>query len=184
MTASPCPPEILSEIAELAQQDQRGALDMVERLLSDYADDAAVQFLHGSLLAAEKLYDAAEAAMSRAVRLAPDYAIARFQLGLLQLSNGAPAVAAATWAPLSRLPSEEPLRLFSEGLNEMARDRFDDAVVLLRRGISLNTSNAPLNRDMEMILAEIAHATASASTDEQLSPAQQLLQQSSTRRLH
>jgi tetratricopeptide (TPR) repeat protein len=113
-----------------------------------------------SLLAAELVHakelDGAEAAYLTALQRAPDYAIARFQLGLLQLTSARPAAATATWGPLDALDETHPLRLFKRGLELLAQDRFEDARHWLLEGIRLNETNAPLNRDMQMVLDRIA----------------------------
>lgn len=108
------------------------------------------------LLAAEHMHegrvDAAEALYIAALQRAPDFAIARFQLGLLQFTSGRPAAAQATWSLLERLDEKDPLRLFKTGLELLGQDRFDEARRWLREGIAHNASNPPLNRDMQMVL--------------------------------
>ena len=66
-------------------------------------------FLLGSEYAQIGLVEDALAHLHRAVALAPNYAIARFQLGLLHLTNAQPDEALAVWAPLADLGLEHPL---------------------------------------------------------------------------
>ncbi len=109
-------------------------------------------------------YDLAEGAFIAALQVQPDLAIARFQLGLLQLTSGRPAAALSTWAPLRELSEGDPLRLFQTGLEQMALDRFDEAKLNLRRGLEANRDNPALNRDMQMMIDAIqGHQDASAS---------------------
>lgn len=109
-------------------------------------------------------YDLAEGAFISALQLQPGLAIARFQLGLLQLTNGRPAAALSTWAPLEKLPESDSLRLFKTGLEQMALDQFDEAKVNLRRGLEANRENPALNRDMQMMIDAIqSHQDASAA---------------------
>jgi len=130
------------------------------------------------LLGAERVHasdiDGAEAAYIAALQAAPGLHIARFQLGLLQLTGSRPAAALSTWAPLQLLDEGQPLRLFASGLGCLARDEFAEARRLLELGIERNQENQPLNRDMRMVLermaglgaggpGEAADATAAAS---------------------
>jgi tetratricopeptide (TPR) repeat protein len=104
-------------------------------------------------------YDRAEAAYILALEQQPELAIARFQLGLLQLTTGRPAVAATTWRALGLLDDRNPLKLFKQGLEHLARDEFDAAIARLAEGIAHNPDNAPLNHDMELVIERIRSAT-------------------------
>jgi hypothetical protein len=61
----------------------------------------------------------------------------------------------ATWAPLESLEETAALKFFKRGLEALIRDDFPACVALLRHGIDLNTQNAPLNRDMGMIIERV-----------------------------
>jgi hypothetical protein len=117
-------------------------------------------------LAGRGNYRAAWAAMRRAVDLAPDYVIARFQLGLLELTSGEPIAAQETWGPLHGLPRDNFVRLFVEGLCHLIRDEFAGAVRCLQDGIALNGENAPMNRDMQLVIDEIHFKQANGKTGE------------------
>lgn len=116
------------------------------------------------LLGAERVQaadpDGAELTFAAALQAAPELHMARFQLGLLQLTNGKAEAGLLTWAPLERLDEEHPLRLFAAGLTCIARDEWTEGRRLLRLGILRNSDNAPLNRDMSAVLAETAHLDA------------------------
>ena len=90
--------------------------------------------------------------LSRAVELAPDFHIARFQLGFFQLTSGESNSALKTWAPLDALPDDHYLKLFSAGLRNLTRDEFAECVELLYFGIKNNIENLPLNNDMKLII--------------------------------
>jgi Flp pilus assembly protein TadD len=170
-----CPPELLSEAAARADADTTAGLSAVEDLLHSYPADPRLHFLKGSLLAALSRFDEALAPFTQAVRLNPQFPIARFQLGLLQLTSGDAAAAAATWAPLEALDPEQPLRLFAEGLLRLAADEFALAEALLRRGVAANAELPPLNRDMQVVLDAMS-ARAAADDPEATSSAHLLLQ--------
>ena len=154
------PPSLCSDadlraLVALATADPGRASSQIDTLLVRHPGDARLHFLQGSLLAGAQDYSAARAAMRRAVELAPDYAIARFQLGLLLLTSGDARGAEETWAPLEKLPPAHALRLFSSGLRHLARDEWDACLRDLEDGIVRNSENAPLNRDMQMVMAEV-----------------------------
>ena len=103
--------------------------------------------------------------MRRAVELASGYDIARFQLGLLELSSGDAEAADATFQPLADAPGEGALSLFALGLRHLARDNFDQAEALLRRGIEVNIEHPLVSRDMELMLTGIAEARAKGAQE-------------------
>jgi tetratricopeptide (TPR) repeat protein len=112
-------------------------------------------FLLGSEYAQIGLVEDALAHLHRAVALAPNYAIARFQLGLLHLTNAQPHEALAVWAPLADLGLEHPLAALRQGLEHLIRDQFVDCVQWLERGIELNTEIPALNADMQNIIQQV-----------------------------
>lgn len=118
------------------------------------------------LLAAELVHareiDRAEAAYLVALQRAPDWPIARFQLGLLQFTCARPAAALATWAPLERLAQDDPLRLFKAGIQALLEGRTDEARRLVADGLARNTVNAPLNRDMQLLLERVDELAAAS----------------------
>lgn len=179
-----CPEPEMAALLEQMASDESNALRRLSDLLDQYEDDPRLHFLHGSLFAEQQDYAAARDAMRRAVDLAPDFAIARFQLGFLLLTSGEPHAAQEAWGPLHGLPQDNYLRIFVTGLCHLTRDEFDEAVVRLGEGISRNQENPSMNNDMQMIIDEI-HRKAlktGASEDENnepLSPAQLMLQQAS-----
>lgn len=176
--AEECPIDQLTQVLETAQADDSQGLAATDRLLQTYPRDARLHFLRGSLLAGLKRYDEARQAMGAAVEIAPAYAIARFQLGLLELTSGDAVASEATWAPLQTLPEDNSLRLFSSGLGYLIRDDWAPAIALLKEGIARNSENPALSRDMQMMIDE-----AQKKLDEQgqaaepTSAAQLLLQQ-------
>jgi Flp pilus assembly protein TadD len=129
-----CPGGVLDAlVAELSCDDDGGLASLAELLVS-WPLDPRLHFLQGSVLAGLQRYEEGRRAMARAVEIAPDYALARFQLGFLDLTSGRALDAVAVWAPLMNLPDDEPLRLLAEGLMNLAEDRFSQARRLLARG--------------------------------------------------
>jgi Flp pilus assembly protein TadD len=171
MTETLCPHGAMNELLRQAGDDELGALARIAALLSEYPDDPRLYFLKGSLLAARTQYEEGRVAMRRAVELSSGYDIARFQLGLLELSSGDAEAADATFQPLADAPGESALSLFALGLRHLARDNFDQAEALLRRGIEVNIEHPLVNRDMQLMLAGIAEARAKGAAETALSSA-------------
>lgn len=152
-------PNLLSQSemdALAARLANGGGVDLVDHALNTHPDDPRLHFLRGSVLAGERDYARARAAIAHAIQLAPDYDIARFQLGFLEFTSGEPSLAAQTWEPLLSQPEDNPLRLFAEGLMCLPRDDVAGALAKLRMGISLNSTFAPLKRDMQLLIDQLS----------------------------
>jgi len=173
-----CPDEPLAEAIALAEGDDEAGRERVAVLLGDHPADPRLHFLYGSLLAAAARYEEARAAMKRSIELAPEYEIARFQLGLLELSSGDAEAADLTLDPLADGQSEAALALFARGLRHLARDDLPAAADLLRRGIGCNRDHPLVSRDMELIIASIEERLrARDEPEEPVSAAHLLLQE-------
>jgi tetratricopeptide (TPR) repeat protein len=147
--------EEMQELMTAIQVNDGTDLMRVDRLIADYPNDPRLHFLRGSILAGIGRPIEALPALNRAVELAPDFAIARFQLGFFQLTSGEAANALGTWGPIALLPADHYLRKFVAGLTHLIRDEFAEAQVQLREGIALNEENPPLNRDMQLIIDQV-----------------------------
>ena len=150
-----CPAEPLNAAVEQLRTDDDGGLAVLAKLLLSWPLDPRLHFLQGSVLAGLQRYDEGRRAMARAVEIAPDFALARFQLGFLDLTSGRALDAVGVWGPLSNLSEDEPLRILAEGLTNLAIDNFSEARRLLQNGMALNTENPLINADMQLILDEI-----------------------------
>jgi len=162
------PDDLLGPVLGLMETDGTAALSGLDRLLAQYAGDPRLHFMRGSLLAGLERYDEARTAMQKAVDLAPDYALARFQLGFLALTSGDAAGAQAIWLPLANLPEDNPLRLFVRGLNAMLAGDFQDAISLLAAGIERNREIAPLNGNMAVLITEMREKLGSADAGDNI----------------
>ncbi|HKX79060.1 MAG TPA: hypothetical protein VJM34_11125 [Novosphingobium sp.] len=144
----------MREIVALAGGDGAGGVVRIDAHLIDHPEDPRLHFLKGSLLIELGRLVEAHESMSRAIELAPDFDIARFQLGFFELTSGEADRAIATWGALKDLPASHPLPMFVTGLEHLVADRFRECIEHLRAGIDANRDNAPLNRDMELIIAK------------------------------
>ncbi len=165
-----CPDGRLNAVVAQLRTDDEGGLAGIATLLQTWPLDPRLHFLKGSVLAGLQRYEEGRGAMARAIEIAPDFALARFQLGFLDLTSGRAVEAMGVWQKLGDLPEDDALRIFAEGLANLAIDNFAEAVRLLRRGMGLNTQNPLLNADMQLILDEIepklaAQQLAGAATD-------------------
>ena len=173
-----CPAELMTELIATATRDERAGLARLDALLEDYGGDARLHFLRGSLLASGQAYVEAREAMQKAIDIAPGYAVARFQLGLLELSSGDAAAAISTLQPLEALPADNALNLFARGLLHLMADDFVQAIRFLREGMAHNTDIPAMNADMKLIVDQ-AQATldGKGTESEPVSSAHLLLQQ-------
>ncbi|MEK6540960.1 MAG: hypothetical protein AABZ45_02435 [Pseudomonadota bacterium] len=156
------------EMATLLQQIAAGDGDdvtAIDAVMARYPFDSRLHFLRGSVLAGSGHALEAHQSLTRAVELAPDFAIARFQLGFFELTSGEPRTAEETWAPLTVLPTGHYLRHFVSGLNALIADQFVDCVAALRAGIAVNEENPALNNDMQLIIAQCNELIGNAGGD-------------------
>lgn len=150
-----CPDDTMASIVRQLQTDDAGGLATIASIQISYPLDPRLHFLQGSVLAGLQRYDEGRSAMARAIEIAPDFALARFQLGFLDMTSGKAVDAIGVWQPLFNLPEDEPFRIFAEGLTNLAGDNFAEARRLLNKGIELNTENPLISADMQLILDEI-----------------------------
>ncbi|MDB5856919.1 MAG: Tetratricopeptide domain protein [Ramlibacter sp.] len=147
---------LIAEALE-ASRDNR-----TEAALALFAQASAVapasgipHFLAGSEHASAGNIELAEAAFARAVLLAPAFALARYQLGLLQFSSQRPAMALVTWQPLFDLPGADPLGHFVRGFEALARDSFAEALEHYREGLACNDINQAMASDILQVVTAV-----------------------------
>lgn len=150
-----------AEMSALIQQMASGTGDdvaAIDALLTGHPGDPRLHFLRGSVLAGSGRALEAHRSLTKAVEIAPDFAIARFQLGFFELTSGEAGIALETWGPLDLLPDGHYLRHFVDGLRALIADRFADCIAALNAGIAVNSDNLPLNNDMQLIIAQCVEA--------------------------
>ena len=149
-----CDDTEIGALVEAIQNDGQNDLNKVDALLRRFPDDPRLHFMRGSILAGRQQALEAHSALAKAVSLAPDFHIARYQLGFFELTSGEADNALSTWGPLLRLPEDHYLRHFVEGLTHLIRDEFPDAIARMNSGMALNQENQPLNNDIRLLVAE------------------------------
>lgn len=146
-----------AEIADLVAaitRDDDGDEGAVTALLARHPEDPRLHFMLGSILAGKGRAIEAHAAMSRAVEIAPAFALARYQLGFFELTSGEAGRALSSWGPLLAAPRDNYLRVFVEGMTHLIRDEFAEAIEKFQAGIALNGENPPMNADVQLLIAE------------------------------
>jgi len=123
------------------------------------------QFLIASEQASAGNIEAAEAAFANAVLLAPDFTLARYQLGLLQFSSARAAVALITWQPLFELPAADPLHHFVRGFAALAQDHFEDALAHYRAGLACDNGNPAVAADVLKVVERVEQLRAPRPAD-------------------
>ena len=146
--------EMQQLVANLSNPDTND-VEALDQILAQYPDDPRLHFMRGSVLAGMSEHNKAHAALSRAVEIAPEYAIARYQLGFFELTGGEADRALSTWGPLLKAPKDNYLRVFVEGMVHVIRDEFPEAIATFERGIKLNDENPPMNGDIELLMREL-----------------------------
>ena len=148
--------ELLHLAIHASQQNQHEeTIRYLKQALELSPDNGKVHYLLGAEHAEIGLYDRAVEDISQAVKLDPSLITAHFQLGLLHITSGRAEEAIKAWKPLDKLDSKNPLYLFKTGMQHLAQDEFDQCIANLTQGITLNTMNEALNKDMQRIIDEI-----------------------------
>lgn len=108
------------------------------------------------LLAAEHMQlgmvERAEEGFRKAVALAPDFPMARFQLGQLYMVKGDAAAAKTALSPLSSLPTGTALSGYAKGMLAAANEDIDAAIGELQMGLACEQDNPDLAGDMQRVL--------------------------------
>lgn len=112
-------------------------------------------FLIASEQASAGDFAAAELSFASAVLLAPDFALARYQLGLLQFSSQRAPLALLTWQPLFALSDSDALLHFVQGFAALAQDAFTDALAHFRTGLDRQPANPALCSDIAQLMDAI-----------------------------
>ena len=172
-----CPGGRLETLLAMMSEDEKQANATLEMLLGKHPNDPRLRFLKGSLAAARQDYVMGVSEMRQAVDLAPEFWIARYQLGFLLLTSGEPHAAQEAWGPLHGLPENHYLRVLVTGFIYMIQDRFAEAIERFQQGMLANAENPAVNSDIQLIIDELK-ARDLESADSSTSSVDLLLRQS------
>ncbi len=167
MTFTPLDPLDADELFMLglragASGDSGSAIGYLKLAVNKADAHAKAHWALATEYAALKMPDRAELHFAKAVELDPQQPVARFQYGLLLLTSGRIDEAQAVWSPLDELASNDPVRLFKQGLLHMVRDEFDTALSCLRSALTEPTLDAALAKDLQMTIGRIEAAVSEA----------------------
>ena len=152
--------ELLHLAIEASRKQRHGdAIQYLKDAAEKAPRNARVRFLLGAEHAQIGLLDRAQEEMTAALAIDPSLVPARFQLGLLFLVRARVDEAAEAWKPLDSLPETDPYLHFKRGLEHLVRDEFERCKSAIAEGMRLNTSNPPLNQDMQRIVDEVGSRT-------------------------
>ncbi len=138
-----------------AQGDSTTAFALFSQAASEQPNSGIPHLLMGAEYAKLGEIDKAESGFANALLLEPGLLIARYQLGLLQLSSARAAVAFVTWEPLLQLDESNPLPHFVRGFKALAHDQFSEASRYFEAGLARNVDNPALSNDIRKVIEKI-----------------------------
>ena len=142
-------------IRAMNKNEDDHALNYLNQAYDQDEDNAAVNYLLAAQFAEMGLFEKALGSFDRTLELEPSMHYARFQFGLLQLTQNINEPARENFAYLTEQEDNPELALFGRGMLKLIEEDFDNAKILLHEGKSINTLNPALNGDIDKILAQI-----------------------------
>lgn len=144
--------------------DHQASLEHLYKILAMAPDHLPARYLLAAEHAELGLYERACAELQEILRLVPEMATARLQLGLLALQLGRLDEAREAFSTLAETADDQSLTAFSRAYLHLLDERPEDAVVQLIAGIEVCT-NLALKVDMERVLSALSSATESHLDD-------------------
>jgi tetratricopeptide (TPR) repeat protein len=148
------------------QERHADALSMLKVLLERDANHAFATYLLAAEHAQLGMMDRAEEGFKKAVKLAPDFLMARFQLGQLYLVKNEAGLAKEMFAPIALLPAGHTLAAYAKGLIAAANDDIIDAVAHLDAGLACEQEIPALAEDMKSMRNNLLSLSAVGSVVE------------------
>lgn len=167
--------ELLRIALDAINQDRHAeAVTMLKTLLERDTGNVFATYLLAAEHAQLGMMDRAEIGFRETVALAPDFPMARFQLGQMLLVKGQGDEAKTVLAPLAALPAGLALSGYAQGLTAAADERLQDAIDALRAGLACEQKIPALAQDMQRVLANLVVANGGESLPPPPSPASSL----------
>ncbi|MGF7134109.1 tetratricopeptide (TPR) repeat protein [Paraburkholderia sp. EB58] len=154
-SSNQCSDNVMSSIMQAIGDGDEKALGVLNNTLADWPFDYRLWFLRGAIYASEGRHSEARSDFSRAIELSPEFHVATFMLGLLDLVSARTSEAAATWSTLDQLAEDDPLRVLKRGLLSLAHDQFDVALEELDRGLLLNQQYPLINSYIRSVIGQV-----------------------------
>ncbi|MRX26837.1 hypothetical protein [Kangiella sp. HZ709] len=142
-------------IRAMNQSQDDHALNYLNQAHEQDSDNASVNYLLAAQFAEMGLYEKALASFETTLSKEPNMHYARFQCGLLQLTQNIIEPSRENFEYLTQQEDNPELALFGRGLIKLIEDDFENSKILLNEGKSINTLNPALNNDIDKILTQI-----------------------------
>ncbi|HWS41189.1 MAG TPA: hypothetical protein VN247_07895 [Arenimonas sp.] len=144
-------------ISAIDQDNHVEAISLLKGLLERDSNHVFANYLLAAEHAQIGMVDRAEAGFSRTVALAPDFNIARFQLGQIHLVKGDNSAAKLVLEPLTRSADQnQELSHYAKGLVALTEDNVEMAVSELQAGLAYQHEIPALAADMRRIVSNLA----------------------------
>jgi Flp pilus assembly protein TadD len=145
--------ELLRIALDAINQDKHAdAVSMLKTLLERDSKHVFGTYLLAAEHAQLGMMDRAEEGFVKTVELAPDFPMARFQLGQLYIVKNDMAAAKALLAPLTQLPAGQALSCYAKGLVAAASEDANEAITQLQAGLACEQEIPALAQDMQRVL--------------------------------
>jgi Tfp pilus assembly protein PilF len=145
--------ELLRIALDAINQDRHAdAVSMLKTLLERDSKHVFGTYLLAAEHAQLGMMDRAEEGFRKTVELAPDFPMARFQLGQLHLTKSDAASAKTVLAPLANLPAGQALSGYAKGLIAAANEDIGEAITQIQAGLACDQDIPALASDMRRVL--------------------------------
>ena len=146
-----------------AARDHHAALTYLKKLLGLQPGHVDAMYLLALQHAEIGLTPRAIDGLKRVVAREPDFAVARFQLGMLLVRAGEVAAARREFATFRSHP-DQALCMFADGMTAVADKNHAVAVQKIRNGLSISLSGTPMWATMRSLLEMLTSAQEPAAT--------------------
>jgi tetratricopeptide (TPR) repeat protein len=176
---------LLAEGAAASRADDReAAMALFAQAAEADPGSPLPPFLIASEQASAGQFAEAELSFAAALLLAPDFSLARYQLGLLQFSSQRAPVALLTWQPLFALPEGDGLLHFVRGFAALAQDAFGESLAHFRRGLECRPANPALCSDILQVIDAVERLQARSGEEAEEPAATHVLLSAYSRGVH
>ena len=140
-------------ISAIDQDNHVEAISLLKGLLERDSNHVFANYLLAAEHAQIGMDDRAEAGFSRTVALAPEFNIARFQLGQIHLVKGDNSAAKLALEPLTRISDQnQELSHYAKGLLALTDNNTEMAIADLQLGLACQHEIPALAADMQKIV--------------------------------
>jgi Flp pilus assembly protein TadD len=158
--------ELLRIALDAINQDKHAdAVSMLKTLLERDSGHVFGTYLLAAEHAQLGMMDRAEEGFKKTVEMAPDFPMARFQLGQLYIVKNDMAAAKALLASLTHLPAGQALSCYAKGLVAAANEDANEAISQLQAGLACEQEIPALAQDMQRVLNNLYALTVGAESN-------------------